>query len=115
MVCSHVAAGRKKRLAPRETQTQDGAFLSSRDRQILDLIILGHSDRRIGLILRLSCKTVNYHVEKLKQRFAVGTRLQLVVACIACGVLPARIPGRDTMSHTPFVAASHDPNHCSDV
>jgi len=50
-------------------------------------IAQGKTDREIGQILGISPKTVNYHVERLKQRMGVSTRIQLVIACIHCGLL----------------------------
>jgi len=63
------------------------ALLSCRDAEILNWILAGKSDRQIGDILGLSGKTINYHVEKLKDRFAVATRIQLVAACLHFGCL----------------------------
>ncbi|MFZ4806288.1 MAG: helix-turn-helix domain-containing protein [Hyphomicrobiaceae bacterium] len=69
----------------------DGASLprslSHRDTEILNWILAGKSDREIGMILGLSAKTINYHVEKLKDRFTVVTRIQLVAACLHFGCL----------------------------
>jgi DNA-binding CsgD family transcriptional regulator len=69
---------------------------SAQDLQILRWIIAGKTDRDIGTLMGLSAKTVNYHVEKMKQRLGVCTRVQLAVAalcvklgldCDACDVL----------------------------
>jgi len=83
---THETAGK----APR-----DDVF-SDQDLQILRWIVAGKTDRDIGTLMGLSAKTVNYHVEKMKQRLGVGTRVQLAVAalcvklgldCDACDVL----------------------------
>jgi DNA-binding CsgD family transcriptional regulator len=55
---------------------------TAQDLQILSWILAGKTDRDIGELMGLSAKTVNYHVEKMKQRLQVGTRVQLVVAAI---------------------------------
>ncbi len=77
--------------APLTAASDDGVgtsgLLSTRDAEILNWILAGKSDRQIGDILGLSAKTINYHVEKLKDRFAVATRIQLVAACLHFGCL----------------------------
>lgn len=59
-------------------------FLSRRDRDILSLIADGKTDADIALILRVTAKTVNYHVESIKARFGVSTRIQAVVTALRC-------------------------------
>jgi DNA-binding CsgD family transcriptional regulator len=39
------------------------------------------------MILNISPKTVNYHVEKAKKRFGVTTRIQAVMTAMRLGVL----------------------------
>ncbi len=56
--------------------------LSDRDLQIISLIADGKTDQEIGLILHLSAKTINYHVEKLKALYGVRTRIQLAVTAV---------------------------------
>jgi DNA-binding CsgD family transcriptional regulator len=77
------------------TRPRRGVF-TAQDLQILSWIVAGKTDRDIGELMGLSAKTVNYHVEKMKQRLGVGTRVQLAVAalwvqlgldCDACAVL----------------------------
>ena len=50
-----------------------------REMQILGWVAAGKSDWAIGRILKISGKTVNFHVENAKRKFGVGTRLQAVV------------------------------------
>lgn len=56
--------------------------LTDREREILAWIAEGKSDASIGQILCISSKTVNYHVENAKRKFAVATRIQAVIAAI---------------------------------
>jgi len=51
------------------------------------LIAAGKSDWQIGQILSISNKTVNYHVENVKRKFGVATRIQAVVAAMRQGRL----------------------------
>jgi LuxR family transcriptional regulator, quorum-sensing system regulator BjaR1 len=66
--------------------TTDG-LVTQRESQILQLVAAGKSDWEIGQILKLSAKTVNYHVEKTKRRFGVATRIQAVLVAERRGML----------------------------
>lgn len=59
--------------------------LTKREAEVLQWIATGKSDWQIGQILQISSKTVNYHAENVKRKFGVATRMQAVVAAIACG------------------------------
>jgi DNA-binding CsgD family transcriptional regulator len=63
-------------------------MLSNREREILAWIAEGKSDASIGQILNISSKTVNYHVENAKRKFAVATRIQAVIAALRMDLLP---------------------------
>lgn len=54
---------------------------------MLELIADGKSDFDIAIILNLSPKSVNYRVEKIKQKFAVATRIQAVVSALRQGFI----------------------------
>jgi DNA-binding CsgD family transcriptional regulator len=57
-------------------------LLTRREQEILAWIAQGKSDASIGQILDISAKTVNYHVENAKRKFAVATRIQAVLAAM---------------------------------
>ena len=61
--------------------------VTPRETQILGWVAAGKSDWAIGRILRISDKTVNFHVENAKRKFGVGTRLQAVTAAMRNGML----------------------------
>ncbi len=61
--------------------------LSPREIEILRWITEGKSDWQIGRILAISDKTVNYHIENVKRKFGVATRVQAVVSAIQQGAL----------------------------
>jgi DNA-binding CsgD family transcriptional regulator len=50
-------------------------------------VAAGKSDWAIGQILRISEKTVNFHVENAKRKLGVGTRIQAVVAAMRAGLI----------------------------
>lgn len=68
--------------------TEEYPNLTNREIEILQWIAAGKSDRVIGEILNMSPKTVNYHVEKVKRKYGVATRVQALVAVIRQGRLP---------------------------
>ncbi len=61
--------------------------LSEREIEIFRWVATGKSDWEISQILGISSKTVNYHVENVKRKFRVGTRIQAAVAVVRAGVL----------------------------
>ena len=61
--------------------------LTRRELECLRWVASGKSDWEIGQILSISCKTVNYHIENVKRKFRVGTRMQAVVAALRQGKL----------------------------
>lgn len=64
---------------------QASALLTRRETEILKWIVAGKSDWQIGQILHISSKTVNFHVENVKRKFGVATRIQAVVAAVQHG------------------------------
>jgi DNA-binding CsgD family transcriptional regulator len=61
---------------------------TDREVQVLRWIAEGKSDWQIGQILDISDKTVNYHVENMKRRYKVTTRIQVVMVAIRSGAMP---------------------------
>jgi DNA-binding CsgD family transcriptional regulator len=64
--------------------------LTAREVEVLVWIRDGKSDWQIGHILAISAKTVNFHVENVKRKFGVATRMQAVVQAMQCGALRSR-------------------------
>lgn len=73
------------RLCALRVAERQSSGLTSREVEILRWIIAGKSDWQIGQILRISSKTVNFHVENVKRKFGVATRIQAVVAAVREG------------------------------
>jgi DNA-binding CsgD family transcriptional regulator len=61
--------------------------VTPRESQVLGWVAAGKSDWAIGQILRISKKTVNFHVENAKRKFGVGTRIQAVIAAMHKGII----------------------------
>lgn len=68
-----------QRFLQAEAQDQcDSIKLTRRERQCLDLLILGNSNSQIAEDLGISSRVVSFHVENIKEKYQVGTRLQLL-------------------------------------
>jgi len=66
---------------------EDRVSLTPREVECLHWVAAGKSDWQIGQILNISAKTVNYHIENVKRKFGVATRIQAVVAAMRQGKL----------------------------
>ena len=64
---------------------QDGPMLTPREAECLVWLAEGKSDWEIGEILTVSHHTVKTHVERIKRKFGVRTRVQAVVEAIRTG------------------------------
>ena len=51
--------------------------LSKREGEVLRWLIVGKTGRDIGQILSISPKTVNFHVESIKRKYNVPSRIVL--------------------------------------
>jgi DNA-binding CsgD family transcriptional regulator len=68
----------------------DGAplpHLTDRERECLQLVALGRSDQEIGEALKISEKTVNFHIESAKRKYAVSSRTSAAVMAAKAGVI----------------------------
>lgn len=68
--------------APRETDR-----LTPREREVLELLADGLSNRAIGLRLGISAHTVKFHVDALLDKLAARSRTQVVVKAVRQGLL----------------------------
>ena len=67
---------------------EDGdTLLTRREAECLSWVAVGKSDWQIGQILSVSQKTVNFHIENVKRKYGVATRMQAVVSAIRQGQL----------------------------
>lgn len=63
------------------------SIYSNREVAILKLIAEGMSDSQIGQELNLSPKTINYHVENIKRKLNVKTRIQAVAFALRQSII----------------------------
>lgn len=76
-----------KLLALKRKKEIESVRLTPREMECLCWVSYGKSDWETGEILRISEKTVNHHVENVKKKFGVATRLQAVAIAIRQGSL----------------------------
>jgi DNA-binding NarL/FixJ family response regulator len=60
--------------------------LSPRERQVLELLARGHTNREVADLLSLSVKTVETHRARLSDKLALNSRADIVRIAIAIGV-----------------------------
>jgi DNA-binding NarL/FixJ family response regulator len=61
--------------------------LTAREREVLELLAGGLSDRRIGEELGISAHTAKFHVHSLRTKLGVATRTEAVVAAMKAGLV----------------------------
>jgi len=70
-----------------ENVSESQRRVTLREGEVLSWVAAGKSDWAIARILKISDKTVNFHVENAKRKFSVGTRVQAVLAAMRNGTL----------------------------
>ena len=61
--------------------------LSEREREVLQLVVLGHTQKEIAARLHLSVKTIETHRTRLSHKLGCKTRAELVSYAISAGLL----------------------------
>lgn len=61
--------------------------LTQREREILSLVALGHTDRKIAEQLTISTRTVNRHLSNIFLKFAVSGRAAATAHAIRRGLM----------------------------
>lgn len=68
-------------------QVLEGATLTPRERQVLQLVAMGKSSKEIAAVLARSVKTVEHHRERMKKKLGVSRTASLVQYAIRSGLL----------------------------
>ena len=90
-VVDHIRLAIREDATLRENDTQRTnaaariASLTSREREILELIVAGASNKRIAAQLRLSEKTVEFHRAKVKRKMGAESTAELVCMSVLVG------------------------------
>lgn len=61
----------------------ESAKLTPRELEVLNLIAQGKADKEIATELRLSFRTVRYHVTNIFRKVNVSTRAELIVSALS--------------------------------
>jgi two-component system response regulator NreC len=62
--------------------------LTEREREVLELIVLGHTQREIAERLHISVKTIETHRARVAEKLRCRTRAELVSYAITAGIFP---------------------------
>lgn len=68
-------------------EDESGLHLSARESECLHWVAAGKSDWEIGVILSISEKTVATHIDRVKKKFGVASRAQVIVIALRKGLL----------------------------
>jgi pSer/pThr/pTyr-binding forkhead associated (FHA) protein len=66
--------------------------LTDREREVFELIVLGHTQREIGEKLHVSVKTIESHRAHIAEKLRCRTRAELVAYAITSGILQRPLP-----------------------
>jgi two-component system response regulator NreC len=84
----HPALGARMATAEAEAATRAGADpLSDREREVLRLLALGHTNQEIAKMLFISVRTAETHRAHIMQKLRLTTRAELVRYALAQGLL----------------------------
>jgi len=87
----HLAAiyahARIRTLSGRTRKFPEAPHLSPRERECLQWVAVGKTDWEISEILAISEKTANTHIERVKRKYGVATRMQAVVHGLRAGAI----------------------------
>lgn len=72
---------------PAASASDDLAALSPREREVLELVALGHTNSEIGRQMELSVRTVESHRAKMAHKLGAQTRAELVAVALRAGLL----------------------------
>lgn len=69
-------------------------ILSDREREVLELVVLGHTQREIAERLFVSVKTIETHRARIVEKLGCHTRAELVTYAISAGLLAGMLQPR---------------------
>jgi DNA-binding CsgD family transcriptional regulator len=72
---------------PRASTRKNPAGLTSREIQVLRLLVRGHTNNELAQRLHISAKTIDHHVSSILEKLEVRSRTEAVAAAIGLGIL----------------------------
>jgi DNA-binding NarL/FixJ family response regulator len=70
-----------------ETAEGETHLVSAREKQVLQLIALGHPNKEIAYQLSISPKTVQFHIKSIFTKLKVGSRTEAVTKAIKLQII----------------------------
>jgi DNA-binding NarL/FixJ family response regulator len=74
---------------PRASTRGNPAGLTSREVQVLALLVQGHTNTELAHRLHISAKTVDHHVSSILEKLEVRSRTEAVAAAFGLGIVNA--------------------------
>ena len=74
---------------PRASTRENAAGLTSREIQVLRLLVRGHTNTELAVRLHLAAKTVEHHVSSILEKLEVHSRTEAVAAAFGLGIVKA--------------------------
>jgi len=71
-------------------------LLTPREREVLEQLVIGRSNKAIGLELDISPRTVEIHRARVMEKMAVSSLAELVRLTLAAGIDPSPVESPDT-------------------
>jgi DNA-binding CsgD family transcriptional regulator len=72
---------------PRSSTRENPAGLTSREVEVLRLLVYGHTNTELARRLHLSAKTVDHHVSSILEKLKVHSRTEAVAAAFGLGIV----------------------------
>jgi ATP/maltotriose-dependent transcriptional regulator MalT len=74
---------------PRASTRENPAGLTSREVQVLTLLVHGHTNSELARRLHISAKTIDHHVSSILEKLEVRSRTEAVAAAFGLGIIKA--------------------------
>ncbi len=72
---------------------RNGHELTGREREVLGLLALGHTNREIASRLHLSVRTVEFHRTLIRRKLGLGSRSELARFAFQQGIVSLEVGG----------------------
>ena len=82
-----IVAGMRDGQLPKMVESQDDGVISKREKEVLHLLAMGHTNQEIADRLYLSIKTVETYKARLKEKLGLHGRAELVRYAIETGLI----------------------------
>jgi two-component system, LuxR family, response regulator FixJ len=91
--CLNLLENREARGQRRRQAHERVGLLTSREREVLEALLAGHSNKQIALQLGISLRTVEMHRGNMMDRLQVGSLAEALTLAIEAGIEPETVRG----------------------